>query len=213
MSGVLSQGCFKDSGMNAKTRFNTCEIVFVTLHLKKKWSSEPDMSLVMRRLIRTQHTQRQRELPRFTSRLLDSRPHLTGGTGATVGSRSVWPPPPWPHNFGQSFQPSGATCPTSATQRKNWQSARPSIVFSGVMLVACTDHSRTDGTGFCLRPAAQSKNIPINGKFCSQHISTMIFLQGCMWSSSGKWEKEQFFFFLWFYISSNNSFLAFCAGR
>lgn len=90
--GCSLRDALNPSGMNAKTRINTCEIVFGTLHLKKKSSSSGSgTSLVMRRLIRPQHAQRQWELPKFTSRLWAFWSHPTSGTGAMVGSQSVWP--------------------------------------------------------------------------------------------------------------------------
>lgn len=90
--GCSLRDALNTSGMNAKTRINTCEIVFGTLRLwKKSSSSGSGTSLVMRRLIRPRHAQHQWELPKFSSRLLALWPQPTSGIGATVGSQSVWP--------------------------------------------------------------------------------------------------------------------------
>lgn len=185
--------------MNAKTRINTCEIVFGTLHLKKKSSSSgSDTSLVMRKFISQRHAQHQWQLPKFATRLLDLWSYQWNWCYCRVPI-SVTPlaVPGWLCNLGNHFLLSGATCPTSAILQKQGQYARSSIISSRVMLAACTDHSRTDGTGFCLHPAAQSKRETFR---LTENFAVNIFQQ---WFSSreacgpiqGNEKESNFFFF------------------
>lgn len=144
--GCSLRGALISSGMSARTRINTCEIVLGILHLMKK----SGINLGMRRLVRPQHAQHQGELPKFRSSCQSC------GIGATTRSQAGWPL--WQHRADPGQGLCFATpCPTSAIPQQEGTRAGPSIISSRVLLAAGTDHSRGDGTGLCLRPAAQSK--------------------------------------------------------
>lgn len=73
--------------------------------------------------------------------------------------------------------------------------------------------SRWDRSMPASRSSEQARNIQINRKFCSQPFFQhwFSFREACGPVQGN--EKESNFFFILFYISSNNSFLASCAGH
>ena len=153
----------------------------------------------MRRLIRPQHAQHQWELPKFTSKLLALWPHPADGIGAAVGSLSVWPH--WQRQADHTILDSifyslaQLVVPVKSYRNKGIVLGHPSPPAGSCLQLTQIIPKQMGQVSAASRGSEQERNIQINRKFCSQHISAMIFLQGSMWSSSGKWEREQFFFF------------------